>query len=373
MLFESFNYGQQSFENRIAMAPMTRSRTSQPGDVPNDMMATYYKQRANAGLIITEGAPISAVGRGYSMTPGIYTQAHIDGWKKVTEAVHSAGSKVFIQLWHVGRRSHETIAGEQPVSASAVKDPDQVFGPLPEGGFGMVETGMPRALSEQDIQDTIADFVQAAKNAMEAGFDGVEIHAAHGYLIDQFMRMASNQRTDQYGGCQENRMRFMLETVEAVAKEIGSDKVAIRVSPHVIEGYAEEDPEIIQLTLKALAKLAPMNLAYVHFSENISRYVEAPESFRQQVREVYPNPIMVAGKLTKETAQQLLDKQYADLVAFGTPYVTNPDLVQRFKNDWPLTEFDADARLTLYGGNDKGYIDYPEYQQAQIQTQAQPA
>ncbi|WCE32119.1 alkene reductase [Vibrio sp. SCSIO 43137] len=362
MLFTPFKSGDLALENRIAMAPMTRSRTTQPGDVPNEMMATYYSQRATAGLIVTEGAPISAVGRGYSMTPGIYTKEHIQGWKKVTDAVHQAGSKIFIQLWHVGRRSHSVISGEQPVSASAIKVPDQVFGPLPEGGFGMIETETPREMSLQDIENTKADFVQAARNAMEAGFDGVEIHAAHGYLFDTFMRLESNQRQDQYGGSQENRMRFMLETLQAVSDDIGSNKVAVRVSPHVIEGFANEDAEIVDTTLKALERMAAMKLAYVHFSERISRYVEVPESFRKQVREVYPNPVMVAGKLTVESAQQLLQKGYCDFAAFGTPYVTNPDLVERFKNNWPLADFDADARLTLYGGNEQGFIDYPAYE-----------
>lgn len=364
MLFETFNGYGLSLRNRIVMAPMTRSRTTQPGNVPNEMMATYYQQRADAGLIITEGAPISPVARGYSLTPGIYTQAHIDGWRKVTQAVHEAGSKIFIQLWHVGRRSHHDIAGEQPVSASAIKEPDQVFGPLPEGGFGMVETSEPRAMTREDIEQTIDDFVLAAENAMAAGFDGVEIHAAHGYLFDQFLRMASNQRTDEYGGSQDNRMRFLINTLQAVSDAIGGQHVAVRVSPHVYEGFGDDDPEIADVILNALEKMAPMNLAYVHFSENISRYTDVPESYRQQVRAVYPNPVMVAGKLSKESAQQLLVKQYADLVAFGTPFVTNPDLVARFRYSWPLAEFDADARLSLYGGGAEGYIDYPRYQPA---------
>ncbi|HFD4063744.1 alkene reductase [Vibrio parahaemolyticus] len=361
-MFNVFKGHALETNNRIAMAPMTRSRTSQPGDVPNEMMATYYRQRASAGLIVTEGAPVSAVGRGYSMTPGIYTEEHIEGWRKVTQAVHEEGGKIFIQLWHVGRRSHSSISGEQPLAPSAIKVPDQVFGPLPEGGFGMIETEMPREMTIQDIESTIADFVQAAKNSIEAGFDGVEIHAAHGYLFDTFMRLESNQRQDQYGGSQENRLRFLVETLQAVVNEIGGDKVAVRVSPHVIEGFADEDPEIIDVVLKALERMKPMNLAYVHFSERISRYVDVPETFRHQVRKVYPNPIMIAGKLTKQSAQELLDKQYADFVAFGTPFVTNPDLVERFNHDLPLADFDADARLTLYGGGAEGYIDYPTYQ-----------
>lgn len=359
MLFDEFTFNGFSVVNRISMAPMTRSRTDQPGDVPNELMACYYQQRAEAGLIVTEGAPISTTGRGYSMTPGIYSQAQIEGWKKTTKAVHEKGGKIFIQLWHVGRRGHHTISGEDVVSASAIKEPDQVFGPLADGGFAMIETSVPRAMTINDIDKTIKDFVQAAQNAMEAGFDGVEVHAAHGYLLDQFMRMASNQRDDHYGGCQENRLRFMLQTMQAIVDAIGGDKVAIRLSPHVTEGYNEEDPEIIELTLLALQKFQAMNLAYVHFSENISRHEEVPESFRQEVRRLYHNPIMVAGKLDKKRAQELLSKNYVDLVAFGTPFVTNPDFVYRIKNDIALTEFDADARLTLYGGDGKGYIDYP--------------
>ena len=289
-LFDPLQHYSLLLDNRVAMAPMTRSRTDQPGDIPNAMMATYYSQRASAGLIISEGAPISDVARGYSMTPGIYTNEHIAGWRQVTDEVHQKGGKIFVQLWHVGRRSHSSITGETPVSASAVKDADKVFGPLPEGGFGMIETETPRALSEADIQATIADFVQAAKNAMEAGFDGVELHGAHGYLIEQFLRIRSNQRTDRYGGNQENRLRFMIEVVEAVVDAIGADRVAIRLSPFVTEGYDEEDPEIIELTLKAIDALAPMGLAYLHFSENISRHQEVPESFRKAVRERYPSP-----------------------------------------------------------------------------------
>lgn len=360
-IFSPHALGDLKLTNRIAMAPMTRSRTSQPGDVPNETMATYYSQRANAGLIVSEGTPISAVGRGYSMTPGIYTQAHIDGWRKTTDAVHAAGSSIFVQLWHVGRRSHSVISGSTPVAASAVKDPDKVFGPTPEGTFDMIETEQPREMTLADIQATIADYVRAARNAIAAGFDGVEIHAAHGYLLDGFLRLASNQREDQYGGSQDNRMRFPLEVLTAVSEAIGANRVAVRLSPYVIEGFADPDPEIVEVTLKLLEKLAPMGLAYVHFSEHISRYETVPENFRIEARARYPHPIMVAGKLTLESAENLLAKGYVDMVAFGTPYVTNPDLVQRFKNGWPLAEFDADARLTLYGGGVEGYCDYPPY------------
>lgn len=362
-LFDPLKFGNFQVDNRVAMAPMTRSRTDQPGDVPNALMATYYEQRASAGLIISEGAPVSAVGRGYSMTPGIYTREHIEGWKLTTDAVHQKGGKIFIQLWHVGRRSHTSVAGEQPVSASAIKDADKIFGPLPEGGYGMIETDTPRALTEDDIKSTIADFVQAAKNSVEAGFDGVEIHAAHGYLIDQFLRLRSNQRTDQYGGSQENRMRFLVEVTQAVVDAIGGDKVAIRISPHVTEGFDEDDPEIQELSLKVIKALASMNLAYLHFSENISRHQEVPESYRRQVRAIYPNPIMVAGKQTKETGQAILKEGYADMVAFGQPFITNPDFYYRIQNDIDLTPVDYEAHSTFYGGDEKGYTDYPMAEQ----------
>lgn len=357
-LFSAFNFKTLHLNNRIVMAPMTRSRTD-AGDVPSDIMVTYYQQRATAGLIISEGTPISPVGRGYSLTPGIYTQAHIDGWKKVTEAVHKEGGKIFVQLWHVGRRSHDSITGEQIVSSSANKEADKVFGPLPEGGFGMIETSTPRALSVEEIQQTVQNFVQAAKNAMEAGFDGVEVHGAHGYLLDQFMRKPINQRHDNYGGSIENRLRFTLEVMQSIAAEIGGDKTAIRLSPHVMEGTMLDDDEIIELTYQLLEKLAPLELAYVHFSENISNYTEVPDSFRQKVREIYPNPVMVAGKQTLETANALLAKNYVDLVAFGQPFITNPDFVYRVKNGVELTPVGYDEHATFYGGDGKGLIDYP--------------
>jgi N-ethylmaleimide reductase len=364
MLFTPHSFGRLRLPNRIVMAPMTRSRADQPGDVPNALMATYYAQRASAGLIVSEGTPISTIGRGYSLTPGIHTPAQVAGWKSVTDAVHRAGGRIFVQLWHVGRRSHSVISGHTPISASAIKDPDKVFGPTPDGGFGMIETELPRAMSLADIEATIGDFVQAARNALQAGFDGVELHAAHGYLIDQFMRLGSNARTDRYGGSRENRMRFLLEVTRAVADVVGTDRVGVRLSPFVTEGYAQEDPEIVPLTLEALAALAPMQLAYVHFSEHISRYSQVPESFRRAVRELYPHPVMVAGKYTRESGDAILRQGYADLVAFGQPFITNPDFVPRLRNGWPLTPVNYDAHSTFYGGGARGYTDYPVADQA---------
>jgi N-ethylmaleimide reductase len=364
MLFTPHQFGRLSLANRVVMAPMTRSRADQPGDVPNELMATYYAQRAGAGLIVSEGTPISEVGRGYSLTPGIYSPAQVAGWKKVTDAVHRNDGRIFVQLWHVGRRSHASISGHTPVSASAVKHPDKVYGPLPEGGFGMIETGTPRAMTLADIEDTIGDFVTAARNAIAAGFDGVELHAAHGYLIDQFMRLHSNQRSDAYGGSPEKRVRLLQDVTQAVVDAVGGDRVGIRVSPFVTEGYADEDPEIPAVTLKAMQALAPMDLAYVHFSENISRYTAMPEAYRQEARALYRNPIMVAGKYTRESAQEILDKGLADLVAFGQPFITNPDFVTRIARGHALTPVNYDAHATFYGGGGQGYTDYPAFTEA---------
>nr|BFF38519.1 alkene reductase [Tenacibaculum mesophilum] len=365
-LFKELEFKNFKINNRVVMAPMTRSRTKD-NDVPTAIMAKYYEQRASAGLIITEGAPISINARGYSLTPGIYTKDQINGWKQVTKAVHKKGGKIFIQLWHVGRRSHSAITGLTPLAPSAKKVADKVFGPLKEGGYGMIETEVPKAMTKEDIQSTVKDFAQSAQSAIEAGFDGVEIHGAHGYLIDQFLRSDSNNRTDEYGGDQENRMRFALEVVNAVVDQIGADKVSIRLSPFVSEGAeGVHDPEIVELTLKLLRKLQKMNLAYVHFSENISNHKEIPESFRKEVREVYTNPIMVCGKYTKDSGNKIIQNGYADMVAYGQPFITNPDLVTRFKNNYPLTELRSNSHATFYGGGEEGYTDYLTYEEMKI-------
>lgn len=264
-----------------------------------------------------------------------------------------------MQLWHVGRRSNKAVADITPVSASAVKEADMVFGPLPSGGFGMVETSTPLAMTKEDIQSTVEDFVQAAKNAMEAGFDGVELHGAHGYLLEQFLYKASNLRTDEYGGSQENRMRFPLEVVEAVVDTIGAQHVAIRLSPFVTEGFNQEDPEIKELTLKLIEALDPYGLAYLHISENISKHTEMTDSYREDIRKVYTHPIMVAGQYNKEKALNVINNGYADLVAIGQPFITNPDYVYRIQNNLALNPVDDIAKSTFYGGDEKGYLDYP--------------
>lgn len=356
MLFSNFKLGNTQLANRLVMAPMTRSRAALGGAL-NDHIIKYYEQRATAGLIITEGAPISKVGRGYAFTPGIYNQEQIDGWKRVTDAVHTQGGKIFIQLWHVGRVTHPSITGgEQPLAPSAVTGINKGFGPLPEGGYGFVEQEEPRAMTKDDIMQTQQDFIQAAKNAMEAGFDGVEIHSANTYLFEQFMLKSANQRTDEYGGSQENRVRFLVETVNAVADAIGAEKIGFRLSPYLVIDDPDVDPEMPSLALKAIESLAHLNLAYVHFSENVATWRPVPSSFRRQVRELWKNPIIVAGRHSKESAQDMLDLGYADLVAFGEYYISNPDLVYRFKENLTLNQND---RSTYYGGGAKGLTDYP--------------
>lgn len=360
-LFDSINVGDEQLKNRIVMAPMTRSRTTQPGDLPNSIMAKYYGQRASAGLIISEGTPISNIARGYSLTPGIFTQEQVKGWKMVTDQVHQRNGKIFVQLWHVGRRSSSRVSGQKPLSPSSLKATGQIFGPLPQGGYGMIDTETPKSMSFSEIQMTIDEFKIAAKNAIEAGFDGVEIHGAHGYLIDQFFRQDSNHRTDKYGGSIKNRIRFALEVVDSIINEIGAAKVGIRLSPHVLEGNEKEDESIIELTYKLLEELDSRNIAYVHFSENISNFKTPTNQFREKAREIFRGTIILAGKLTKEIAQKQLELGYADLFAFGQPFITNPDFVERLENNIELTPVDYASHSTFYGGGEKGYTDYPTY------------
>ena len=357
-LFERVEIGSISLNNRIVMAPMTRSRSSQPGDIPNDLMAEYYRQRATAGLIISEGVPISPVARGYSLTPGIYTKQQIAGWKSVTRAVHNEGGKIFAQLWHVGRRSNQVISGQQPLAPSAILEPDKVYGPNANGDLTMIPTSLAKAMTENDIQQTIKDFVSASKNAIAAGFDGVEIHGAHGYLIDQFFRRYANKRNDQYGGSIDNRLRFLLELLKAVCNEIGSSKVALRISPFVTSSHQIHDSEMNALTMKLLKALNHYNLAYLHLSENIGNYQPVDSSLRAQIRHTYKGTLMLAGGLTQTSANALLNDQLIDLFAFGQAYICNPDLVERFKNNHPLARLDDDAHHTFYGGSEQGYTDY---------------
>ena len=346
--------------HRIVMAPMTRARSTQPGDVPNALNASYYAQRASAALIVTEATQISPQGKGYSFTPGIYTPEQVAGWRLVTNAVHAAGGRVFLQLWHVGRMSHPDFHhGELPVAPSAVPFEGKIWKVDPSTGVGaMVDSPTPRALTTDEIKRIIADYRRGARNAIDAGFDGVEIHGANGYLIDQFLRTTSNIRTDEYGGSRGNRLRFLKEVVDAVADEVGAGRTAIRLAPFLTaRGMACSD--ILPTILEATEYLQARGIAYLHLVE--ADWDDAPqftEEFRQAIRARFTRPIIVAGKYDEARAEWVLSKGYADLVAFGRPFVANPDLPRRLAKGLPLATFDSN---TLFGGGEHGYSDYPSW------------
>lgn len=365
-LFTSLKIGNLTLNNRVLMPPMTRCRAAQPGDIPTDLMATYYAQRATAGLIITEATQISEQGKGYSFTPGIYSTEQVEGWKKVTAAVHANGGKIFLQLWHVGRMSHPSFHnGNLPVAPSAIPFQGQVWVYNESKKTGeKLDCPTPRALSRDEIAHIIEDYRHAALNAIKAGFDGVEIHGANGYLIDQFLRTTSNQRTDEYGGSHENRLRFLKEVVEIIVKEIGAERVGIRLAPF-ITARGMNCPEILETIQKAAEFLQQKNLAYIHLAE--ADWDDAPqitESFRIDLRKKFANAIFVTGKYTKESAEWILQRNYADMVGFGRPFIANPDLPQRLKNNWPLAEL---IPSTLFGGTETGYTDYPTYSQDTVE------
>ncbi|AXE33062.1 alkene reductase [Chromobacterium phragmitis] len=359
-LFSPLQTGALRLPSRIAMAPMTRCRTDQPGDIPNAMMARYYAQRASAGLIISEATQISRQGQGYSFTPGIYSPAQIDGWRQVTNAVRQAGGRMVLQLWHVGRMSHPVFHdGAAPVAPSAIAPDAQVWVADEKGAGRMADCPTPRALETAEIAGIVDDYRQAARNAMAAGFDGVEIHAANGYLIDQFLRSTSNLRTDAYGGSLENRLRFLMEASSAVADEIGAERVGVRLAPY-ITARGMHCPEIVPAILEAAGRLDALGIAYLHLSE--ADWDDAPQvddDFRRALRARFSRAIIVAGRYDQARGETLLASGLADMIAFGRPFIANPDLPARLAHGWPLADFDPSA---LFGGDGRGYDDYPHYQ-----------
>jgi len=348
--------GPLTLPNRMVMAPMTRARSTQPGDVPNAMMAAYYAQRASAGLIVSEATQISRQGQGYSFTPGIYTEAQVQGWRRVTDAVHAAGGRMVLQLWHVGRMSHPSFhADGLPVAPSALSPEAKVWVAGDDGVGRMVDCPVPRALGTAEIPGVIDDFRRAAANAMRAGFDGVEIHGANGYLIDQFLRTTSNHRTDAYGGTMDNRTRFAREVAAAVASEAGAERTGMRLAPFITQRNMN-CPEIIPTMLHLARQLDTLGLAYIHLAEaDWDDAPSIPDDFRQALRNAYSGRVIVAGKYTPERAQQILSSGMADLVAFGRPFIANPDLPARYAAGLPLAAFDP---ATLFGGTERGYNDY---------------
>lgn len=365
-LFEPVIIGDLSLANRIVMAPLTRNRS--PHAVPGDLTATYYTQRATAGLIVSEGTPITQQGQGYADVPGLYTPQSLAGWRKVTDAVHAAGGRIVAQIWHVGRISHTSLQpqGGQPVAPSAVTANSKTYVINADGTGGFVATSEPRALTVEEIPGILEDYRRAARAAVdEAGFDGVEIHAANGYLIDQFMRSGTNHRDDAYGGSIENRTRFLLEVTETVAKEIGGGRTGIRLSP-VTPANDIFDPQPQPLFNRAVERLAPLGLAFIHVVEGATGgprdYIQGENAFDYVAfKAAYRNAggkgaWMVNNGYTGETATHAVESGYADLVSFGRPFIANPDLVRRLKDGAALNPIDP---ATLYGGGEKGYIDYP--------------
>lgn len=350
-LFSSLTIGALTLRNRILMAPMTRNRADPAGN-PQPIMATYYAQRASAGLIISEATQVCPEGRGYPCTPGIYTPEHVAGWKNVTAAVHKAGGHIFLQLWHCGRISHSSYQpnGGPPPAPSAIE---------PRKGQVMTYQGpkpfeTPRALETSEIPGIVAHYRNAAKLAIEAGFDGVEVHGANGYLIDQFLRDGSNTRTDKYGGSVENRARFLLEIVDAIISEIGSERVSVRLSPNgTFNDMSDSDP--VATYSYAIAELSKRKIALLHFIEKMMGD-QTVHVTTAQARSWFKGPLAVNGGYTKQRAEEVLSAEAADLVAIGVPFIANPDLVERFKRDAPLNEPDTS---TFYGGNERGYTDYP--------------
>lgn len=336
------------------MAPMTRCRSIKD-NVPNALMATYYTQRASAGLIITEGSQISSQGVGYPYTPGIYTDAQVKGWRLVTKAVHDKEGKIFLQLWHVGRVSHSSYHnGELPVAPSAIKLPGQIY-----TYEGMQDFQTPRALSIQEIQDIIEDYVKAAQNAIDAGFDGVEIHGANGYLLDQFLRDGTNKRKDKYGSNIENRSRLLTEVIEAVSDKIGSDKVGVRLSPSgTFNGMSDSNP---QEHFGYVAKrLNDFNLAYLHIVDALEGDIRhgADVVDLSIIRKAYKGLLIVCGGYTKERGDKTLQNHQADAIAYGNLFISNPDLPKRFKVGAKLNEADSS---TFYTQDATGYTDYSCY------------
>lgn len=360
-LFQPCVLKSHPLKNRLVMAPMTRCRATE-GDVPAPIAATYYAQRATAGLIITEGTPVSPLGRGYLWTPGIYTKEQIEGWRRVTETVHEAGGRVFMQIWHVGRISHHSLLPDNatPLGPTDHVDPSTVcFAYDDDGNPGNVPTSQPRAMDAEDISRVIDEFVQAATNARKAGMDGVEIHGANGYLFEQFLNSIINTRTDDYGGSVENRCRLLLETVDAVCNAIGADITGVRISPNGRFNAVPEDPEMEATFLYLAEELSRRNIAFLHINDQATFGLPPiPEGFIASIRSVFSGPIIVCGGYDAQRAQQAIDEGIADLVAFGVSYLANPDLPARLEHDWPLNEADQN---TFYGGGEAGYTDYPTY------------
>ena len=362
-LFEPVRVGRYELPHRFVMAPLTRSRARQPGNVPSSLNACYYAQRASAGLIISEATQVSLQGQGYAWTPGIHSLEQIEGWRLVTSEVHKANALIFLQLWHVGRISHPSLQpdGMLPVAPSAVKPAGTAFIENEQGEAELVPFVTPRALQIEEMPYIVQQYARGSRNALKAGFDGVEIHAANGYLLDQFINSRTNRRTDQYGGSIENRARLLMEVVEAVSTVWGSDRVGVRLSPMgTFNDMGDDNPEA---TFGQIAEqLNAYQLAYLHIVNPALAAVEKgiePEPSAQRmldlIRDNYRGTLILAGGFDRNTAERWLKQGRADLIAFGRKFLANPDLPKRFRQNAKLN---ADDPSTYYGGGTKGYTDY---------------
>ena len=344
--------GAYEIANRIVMAPLTRNRAG-PGDAPQDINVEYYAQRASAGLIVSEGSQVSPQGVGYPGTPGIHSPEQVAGWKRVTDAVHARGGRIFLQLWHVGGISHPSLQpdGALPVAPSAIRPDGEAF-----TNDGLRPFVTPRALEAGEIPGIVGEFRAGAENALAAGFDGVEIHAANGYLLDQFLRDGTNERTDAYGGSLENRTRLLIEVAEAVVDVWGADRVGVRVSPiNSFNSISDSQPDVT--FPYAAARLSTFGLAYLHVVEDDFAGSESKQTFdRRKLRAAFDGAYIANAGYDRARADAALASGAADLVAFGKPFIANPDLPERFAQDAALNEADP---ATFYGGDEKGYTDYP--------------
>jgi N-ethylmaleimide reductase len=368
-LFDPVQVGRWKLPNRIVMAPLTRNRA--PGAIPTPLMAEYYSQRASAGLLITEATAISAQGQGYAQVPGLYSTEQLDGWKRVTDAVHRHHGRIVCQLWHVGRVSHVDLQpeGQKPVAPSAITAKTKTFLVHPDGSGAFVPTSEPRALDAEEIPGIVRDYVHAAMHAVTtAGFDGVEVHGANGYLLDQFLKTGANRRTDDYGGPIENRARLLLEVMRAIVDEVGGTRVGLRLSPVTpANDIADENPQA--LFDYVMKHLAPLNLAYIHVIEGATGGPrEIPDrpfdyaAMKHAYERAGGRGAWIANNgYDKALAERAIERGDADLVAFGSLFISNPDLVERLRTDAPLNAAD---RKTFYGGGAKGYTDYPSLKDA---------
>ena len=359
ILLTPVKLGAIELKNRLVMAPLTRMRAI-AGDVPNPLAETYYAQRASAGLIITEATQISPLGMGYPATPGIYSAAQTAAWKKIVDAVHAKGGSIVAQLWHVGRISHSSLHPEQglPEAPSAIAPAGQTYG----ANWKLHDYETPRAMTQEDIARFLSEYKLAARNAKAAGFDGVEIHAANGYLLDQFLQDKTNQRTDNYGGSVENRLRLLGEVIEAVATVFSSDRIGVRLSPYgAFNDMGDSDP--MALFTAAVDKLNGYHLAYLHMIEPRSTSAGGNDQVNEDApvtsalfRKAYQGKFISAGGYDQASGEKVLEEGLADAVAYGRLYISNPDLVERFEQRAPLNPYN---RATFYGGGEEGYIDYP--------------